>query len=39
MIATNDYEDFSHLHVGTESNRSYVIPASERTGDLAECRE
>ena len=39
MIVTNYYEDLSHLHVGTEPNRSYFIPASARMDDLAEHRE
>ena len=39
MIVPAYYEDLNTLHLGTEPNRSYFIPASTRMDDLVEHRE
>ncbi len=39
MIIPRYYEDLSVLHMGTEPDRSYFIPAGARRDDLVRCRE
>lgn len=39
MIVPNYFEDLSVLHVGTQPNRAYYMPASCRRDDLVEHRE
>ncbi|RSX50825.1 beta-galactosidase Bbg1 [Bifidobacterium goeldii] len=38
MFIPRYYEDLEHLHVGTEPNRAYYVPASERMDTVGENR-